>query len=50
MGGAGGDELDGEDERCVVEGDSIRGVKANRAATGVQPARLSTDRLRHRQP
>lgn len=25
------DEVDGEDERCVVEGDSIRGVKANRA-------------------
>lgn len=29
-GARGGDELDGEDERCVVEGDSIRGVKANR--------------------
>lgn len=24
------DEADVEDERCVVEGDSIRGVKANR--------------------
>lgn len=45
-----GDELDGEDERCVVEGDSIRSVKANRAATGVQPTRLTADRLRHRQP
>lgn len=50
MGGARGDELDGEGERCVVEGDSIRGVKANRAATGVQSARLTSDRLRHRQP
>lgn len=29
-GGRGVDEVDGEDERCVVEGDSIRGVKANR--------------------
>lgn len=28
--GVGDDEDDGEDERCVVEGDSIRGVKANR--------------------
>lgn len=44
------EEVDGEDERCVVEGDSIRGVKANRGATGVQMARLTTDRLRHRQP
>ena len=28
--GVGDDEDDGEDEGCVVEGDSIRGVKANR--------------------
>ncbi len=29
-GGWGADVVDGGDERCVVEGDSIRGVKANR--------------------
>lgn len=25
-----GDEVDSVDDRCVVEGDSIQGVKANR--------------------
>lgn len=33
-GGRGMDGVDGGDERCVVEGDSIRGVKANRIEQG----------------
>lgn len=42
------DEVDGEDERCVVEGDSIRGVKANR--TKQRGHRCAAGSLDYRQP